>query len=274
MNKKKSKGKAPENPRKLQAKHKHDYLSRLKMICDKLVGPGWFELIPKADIDIIYEKRYPSLTIKMAHGVVIDAIRWQTYRKTLSTLLDAPAFDVIEQNIPLKTMLSEGLTLIHFVSMMAENRFPRSEELRAVFKPFLITTHGYYSYIADQVAFLLFLMDVRNGNFRDGFLHADRTQTNIRKVPATANTIFVHLFKPIISNIVINGRKREIVAVNRFVPRGISLQVKFRPSAMGLQSAADDPLPLYIQRHALQLEILINLTNPFQIKLTTGSEAV
>ncbi|HVX00141.1 MAG TPA: hypothetical protein VHA52_06890 [Candidatus Babeliaceae bacterium] len=252
MSKRKSKSKVQESPRKLQAKHKHDYLSRLKMVCDKLVGPGWFELIPAVDIDIIYEKRYPSLTIKMAHGVVIDPDRWQTYRETLSTLLDAPTFDIIEQKIPLKTMLSEGLTLIHFISMMAENRFPRSEELRAVFNPFLITNNGYYGHIANQLATLLFLMDVRNGNFRDGFLHADRTQTNIGKVPATVNTIFVHLFKPIISNIVINGRKREIIAVNRFVPRGISLQVKFRPSAIGLQSAADDSLPLYIQRHALQ----------------------
>jgi hypothetical protein len=49
----------------------------------------------------------------------------------------------------------------------------------------------------------------------------------------------------------INGRKREIVAINRFVPNGVSLQVKFRSSAIGLQSGKDDSLPLYIQRHAL-----------------------
>jgi hypothetical protein len=252
MSRKKGKHTAQLNPLASQAKHKRDYLSRLKIVCDKLVGPGWFDLIPAEDIDVIYQKRYPSLTIKNAPGAVIDSARWQTYRETLSTLLDAPAFDAMEQNIPLKTMLSEGLTLIHFVSMMAESRFPRSEELRAVFKPFLITTNGYYSYIADQVAALLFLMDVRNGNYKDGFLHADRTQTNIGKVPATANTIFVHLFKPIIDKVVIEGSKREIIAVNRFVPRGVSLQVKFRPSAIGLQSATDDPLPVYIQRHAIQ----------------------
>jgi hypothetical protein len=92
----------------------------------------------------------------MAFGMAIDTVRWQTYRKTLSTILDAPAFDIVELSIPLKTMLSEGLTLIHFVSMMTENRFTRSEELRAVFKPFLFTTQGYYSYIADHLAFLLF----------------------------------------------------------------------------------------------------------------------
>jgi len=248
----KKKPKVKENPVKLQARHKRDYLSRLKMVCDKLVGAGWYELIPAVDLDIMYEKRYPSLTIKMAPGTAIDEARWQIYRQTLSALLDTPTFEIIEHNIPLKTMLNEGLTLIHFVSMMAENRFPRSEELREVFKPFLITTDGYYGYIADQVAFILFLMDVRNGNFRDGFLHADRTQTNIGKVRATANTILVHLFKPITTSIVINDRKREIIAVNRFVPRGISLQVMFRPSAIGLKSPADDPLPVYIQRHALQ----------------------
>jgi hypothetical protein len=149
-------------------------------------------------------------------------------------------------------MLSEGLTLIHFISMMAENRFLRSEELRAVFKPFLITTNGYYKYLPDQLAALLFLMDVRNGNYKDGFLHADRTQTNLGKISATGNTIFVHFFKPTIDQVVIKGSKREIIAVNRIVPRGVTLQVKFRPSAIGLQSPADDPLPIYIQRHALQ----------------------
>jgi hypothetical protein len=252
MSKKKGKHNSQLNPLASQAKHKRDYLLRLKIVCEKLVGTGWFNLIPAEDVEIIYEKRYPSLTIKTAPGAVIDLVRWQTYRETLSTLLDAPAFDVPEINIPLKTMLSEGLTLIHFVSMMAENRFPRSDELRAVFNPFLITTNGYYSYLSDQIAALLFLMDVRNGNYKDGFLHADRTQTNVGKVPATANTIFVHLFKPIIEKVVIEGSKREIIAVNRFVPRGVSLQVKFRPSAIGLQSATDDPLPVYIQRHALQ----------------------
>jgi hypothetical protein len=252
MSKKKGKHTTQLNPFASQAKHKRDYLSRLKIVCEKLVGSGWFDLIPAEDIDIIYEKRYPSLTIKIAPGVVIDSARWQTYRETLSTLLDASAFDVMEHSIPLKTILSEGLALIHFVSMMAENRFPRSEELRAVFKPFLITTNGYYSYLPDQLAALLFLMDVRNGNYRDGFLHADRTQTNIGKVRATPNTIFVHLFKPIISSVIIDGSTREIIAVNRFVPRGINLQVKLRPSAIGLQSALYDALPLYIQRHALQ----------------------
>jgi len=252
MSKKKGKNTAQLNPLASQAKHKRDYLSRLKIVCDKLVGVGWFNLIPAEDIDIIYEKRYPSLMIKIAPGVVIDSARWQTYRETLSTLLDAPAFDIPELSIPIKTMLSEGLTLIHFVSMMAENRFPRSEELRAVFNPFLITTNGYYSYISDQVAALLFLMDVRNGNYKDGFLHADRTQTNFGKVRATANTIFVQLFRPIIDKVIIEGSKREIIAVNRFVPREVSLHVKFRPSTIGLQSAADDELPLYIQRHALQ----------------------
>jgi hypothetical protein len=136
--------------------------------------------------------------------------------------------------------------------MMAENRFPRSEQLRAVFKSFLITTNGYYGDISDQLATLLFLMDVRNGNYREGFIHADRTQTNIGKVQATANTIFVHSFKPITDKVIIEGNKREIIAVKRFVPRGISLQVKFKPSAIGLQYKTDDPLPLYIQQHALQ----------------------
>jgi hypothetical protein len=252
MSKKKGKIQVKLDPVAAQVKHKRDYLLRLKMVCDKLVGRGWYELIPAVDIDLIYERRYPSVKIKMVPGVVINATRWQTYRETLSTLLDSPAFEVVEENIPLKTMLSEGLTLIHFVSMMAENRFSQSEEIRTVFKPFLMNSNGYYGFIADQVASILFLMDVRNGNYWDGFLHADRTQMNIGIVRSTPNTIFVHLFKPIVTNVVIDGSKREIIAVNRFVPKGLILQVKFKPSAIGLQSANDVPLPVYIQRHALQ----------------------
>ena len=252
MAKKKSKNKVQGDSRKVQAKHRRDYLSRLKMVCDKLVGPGWFELIPTFDLDIIYEKRYPSLTIKMAPGATIDQSRWETYRKSLSSLFDNPALPgIIENSIPLKTMLSEGLTFLHFVAMMAEDRFPHSEKLRQVLRPFLMTERGYYSHISDQVACLLFLMDVRSGNYREGFLHADRTQTNIGIVPAKANTIFIHLFKPTLSSVVINDRKREIVAVARPVPNGSTLQVRFKPSAIGLISATDEALPVYIQRHAL-----------------------
>ena len=252
MSKTKGKNNKHLNPLASQAKHKRDYLSRLKIVCDKLVGTGWFNLIPAEVIDIIYEKRYPPLAIKIAPGSVIATNLWRTYYETLSTLLNVPAFDVMEINIPLKTKLSEGLTLIHFVSIMAENYFPKSEELRAVFKPFLITSNGYYNYLVDQLTAQLFLMDVRNGNYQDGFLHADRTQTNLGKIPATANTIFVHLFKPTIDKVAFEDAKREIIAVNRFVPRGVTLQVKFRPSEIGLRSLDDNPLPLYIQRHALQ----------------------
>jgi len=222
MNKKKAKSQIKSNPLADQAKHKKDYLLRMKIVCDKLVGPGWFEVIPPADIDIIYEKRYPSLTIKLAPGVVIDSARFRSYKKSLSTLLEAPAFDLVECNIPLKTMLSEGLTLIHFISTISGNRFPGSAKLLAAFNPYLITTNGYYGYLVDQLASLLFLMDLRSGNYKEGFLHADRTQTNLRKIEATPNTIFVHLFKPIVDKVIIEGSKREIIAVNRFVPRSIS----------------------------------------------------
>ena len=251
MSKKKSKNKVQENPVKLQAKHKRDYLSRLKMVCDNLVGPVWFELISAVDLDIIYEKRYPSLNIKMAPGAIINLARWEVYRKTLSSLLDVPAMPLVIKNyIPLKTMLSEGLTLLHFVAMMSNDRFPRSEELRQTLSPFLMTNNGYYSYLSDQFSGLLFLMDLRSGNYQDGFLHADTTQTNIRKVGG-ANTLLIHLYKPILNSVVIDGKKREIVAVARPVPNSITLQVKFKPSAIGLTSATDEVLPVYIQRHAL-----------------------
>ena len=251
MSKKRAKSQIKPNPLADQAKHKKDYLSRIKMVCEKLVGPGWFEVIPKSEIDILYEKRYPSLTIKLAPGVVINPERFQIYQTSLSALLDTPAFDVTEYSVPLKTMLSEGLTLIHYISSISRNRFHGSEELRSTFNPFLLTSNGYYGYLIDQFASLLFVADLRNGNYNDGFLHADRTQTNLRKLGATPNAIFVRLFKPIVDKVTIEGNKREIIAVNRFVPHGISLQVKFRPSAVGLNTDKDEPLPLYIQRHAL-----------------------
>ena len=251
MSNKKSKNKVQESPLKLQAKHKRDYFSRLKMVCDNLVGPGWFEIIPAVDIDKIYQNRYPPLTIKMAPDAIINPARWEVYRKTLSSLLDVPSMPlVIKNTIPLKTMLSEGLTLLHFVAMMAKNRFPRSEELRQILSPYLTTEQGYYNYLSDQVSRLLFLMDVRSGNYRDGFLHADKTQTNIRKVGG-ANTLLIHSYKPILNSVVIDGDKREIVAVARPVPNDITLQVKFRPTAIGLKSETDEALPVYIQRHAL-----------------------
>jgi len=253
MSKKKAKSQIKSNPLAYQVKHKKDYLSRMRAVCEKLVGPGWFEVIPATEIDKIYEKRYPSLTIKSAPSVVINSARLEAYRKSLSLLLESPTFDIVEYNIPLKTMLSEGLTLIHFISTLSGSRFPGSAELRTTFSPFLITnTNDYYGHLIDQLASLLFLMDLRSGNYKEGFLHADRTQTNLQKLEVMPNTIYVHLFKPIVDKVIIEGSKREIIAVNRFVPRGISLQVKFRPSAIGLQSDTDDALPLYIQRHALQ----------------------
>ncbi|SCW38347.1 hypothetical protein [Mucilaginibacter sp. NFR10] len=252
MSKKRAKSQIKANPLADQAKHKKDYMSRVKMVCDKLVGPGWFEIIPKAEIDNLYGKRYPPLTIKLGPGVIMPPGRFTNYRTSLSELLNVPAFDIHEFSIPLKTMLSEGLTLIHFISSISANRFDRSEELRTAFNPFLITSNSYYGYLIDQLASILFVADLRNGNYNDGFLHADRTQTNLRKLAATPNAIFVHFFRPIVDKVIIEGYKREIIAVNRFVPKGISLQVKFRPSALGIHSVTDEPLPLYIQRHALQ----------------------
>jgi hypothetical protein len=80
MSRKKTKSQTKINPLFDQVKHKKDYLLRIKKVCENLVGPGWFEIIPAAERDIIYKKRYPSLTIKLAPGVIIDTARFQTYK--------------------------------------------------------------------------------------------------------------------------------------------------------------------------------------------------
>lgn len=235
-----------------QMRHKRDYLVRLKMVCDHLVGPGWFEFIPVADRDIIYEKRYPSLTVKIAAGSVVDPARWERYYEAMREMLAIPCMvDDRTAHIPLRVLLSEGLSLLHFVAMMAENRFTRSDELREVFRPYLMTERSYYHHIGEDLTQRLFMMDARSGNYHDGFLLADTSQTNFKKVRGTANTIFVHSHKPLISSIRINERKRDIIALSRPVPHGRTIQVSFKPSTIGLHCETDKALPVYLQRHAI-----------------------
>ena len=237
----------------LKARHKKDYLSRLKMVCDRLAGKGWFELIPTAELDIIYEKRYPPLSIKMADNTSIDKNRWEEYRQVLQTMLDTPSVIGGESAaIPIKTIHSEGLTMLHFIAMMAIKRFPGSEELRETFRPYLMTEQSQYYYLKDELIQFLFIMDVRSGNYYDGFLQADTSELNVGKIPPKANAIFVHHHKPVVTSITINGGKRDIVALLRPVPHGKTIHVHFKPSAIGLASTSDESLPVYIQRHALK----------------------
>jgi len=252
MGRKKLKKRIKEDPRILQARHKRDYIGRLKMVSDQLVGRGWFEKIPPVDVDIIYEKRYPALSIKVAPGEHIVEERWERYRHAFLLLLDNTSVMTDSGGaIPLKTMLCEGLSLLHFIDMMATDRFAGSEELRQIFKPYLLTEKGRYYEAADELSFLLFLLDVRNGNYHEGFLLADAEQTNIGKVPLKLNTVFLHQFKPVVSSIAINGRKREILPVSRPAPFDQTLQVLIKPSDIGFKTVTDEQLPLYIQRHAL-----------------------
>ena len=251
MSRNKSRKPKPEEPRVLKARHKRDYLARIKMVCDSLGGPGWFELIPKEDLDIIYEKRYPPLTVKLAPGMAIGQPRWERYRQIFQSLLDFPSALSGTIEIPFKIMLCEGLSLLHFIAMMAQYRFPRSEELRQAFRPYLITERSRYQQLKDEMSQLLFAMDVRNGNYHEGFLSADATKTNLDIVGAADNAIFIQLNKPVVSSVTINGRKRDIVALQRPVPHGKTIQVSFKPSAIGLVAAIDNELPVYLQRHAL-----------------------
>ena len=93
---------------------------------------------------------------------------------------------------------------------------------------------------------------MRNGNYYDGFLLADTSNTNIGKIPQQTNTILVQQFKPLKSLIFIDEQKREIINVSRPTPFGRILQVAIKPSDIGFTAANDEPLDLYIQQHALK----------------------
>lgn len=252
MAKKKIKKKVQENPLVVQARHKRDYISRLKLVSDQLVGAGWFEIIPDADINLIYEKRYPPIIIKPAPGQILNEQRWTYYHKGLSLLLDEKIASIGGGQIPRRTMLSEGLCLLHFIELMGVDRFPGADRLREIFNPFLLSSQSHYKVITDEFFFLLFLIDVRNGNYYDGFMLADSTQINVNSIPLTSNTIFVYLHKPVKTTMLIDGSKRQITPLCRPAPHDVTLQVTIRPSAIGFITENDEPLPLYIQHHALQ----------------------
>lgn len=252
MAKKRNKKRVQEDPCVVQARHKRDYISRLKLVSDQLVGAGWFDILPDADINLIYEKRYPPIIIKPAPGQTLNEKRWAYYHKGIVLLLDEKMPSIGGGQIPRRTMLSEGLCLLHFIELMGVDRFSGSERLREAFKPFLLSSQSNYKVITDEFFFLLFLIDVRNGNYYDGFMLADSTQINVNKIPLTSNTIYVYLHRPVKTNMLIDGGKRQITPLCRPAPHNMTLQVAIKPSAIGFETADDEPLQLYIQQHALQ----------------------
>ena len=85
--KRKKKTKAPVNTAKETRERYHAFTNSMKLLFEKMVGPGYFEMLPPQLLAQFFEKRYPALKIIVDDDVIADTQARDDYRASITDLI-------------------------------------------------------------------------------------------------------------------------------------------------------------------------------------------
>lgn len=237
---------------KEQARRKAFY-HRLRIICEKMVGTGYFELLPESSLRLLYLHRYPPIKV-IPHGKrAMDAKEFLVYKESLAQLLSNHYINtLLGERISYARFLTDTLILIHFVQYRAGNRIKGFARLCAAFAPYFTTTEWFAKQRSDIIQ-VMSINDLQLYDFYRGTVRFSFHRMAIEKFGGS-NEIHVHRLSHSTKLHEIDGKKRAIVRMG--VPSQNKVDefewIAVRPSELGMMDVDGEiALPVYAQQHAL-----------------------
>ncbi|WP_207423564.1 hypothetical protein [Desertivirga brevis] len=228
---------------------RNNALKHYEQACDLLIGPGYFHLFSPELRNELVNQRPPALKLKEITPRSAPDSRLEFFSFAFKIgIRQKSIFTLNGQEIPLYLFFREGVTLIYQVYLMDELSDFKSATLKRMFKPYfdLGTT-------ASALDTMLQLLHGFNYVFLDW--GAEMYCFNISSMAAfhhkqDCNEVELQIIRPFHKKICIEGHTREIIWVGWPDYYGGVNYVSIEPSKLGLQG--NEPLPIFIQKHALQ----------------------
>lgn len=230
------------------------FYHRLRSICVKMVGEGYFELLPESSLRLLYVHRYPPVKIVLHGKRVMNEEELTRYKRTLASLLSEYYVDTLMgEKVSYARFLTDVLVLLHYLQFRIGNRFRGFSRLRDAFSSYFTTTEWFENQ-KTKVLKIMGMNDLQLYDFYRGTVRFRFDKMAVEQLGGT-NEIRVYRLKHKSLLQEVDGKKRVIVRM------GIPSQQKvdelewlmIKPSQLGILDMQDEiALPLYAQQHSLE----------------------
>ncbi|MCT1526077.1 hypothetical protein [Sphingobacterium hotanense] len=230
------------------------FYHRLRNICLKMVGEGYFELLPESSLRLLYVHRYPPIKIVLDGKRVMDEQELAAYKQMLAGLLSEHYIDIPSgQQISYARFMTDVLVLLHYVQYRIGNRFKGFSKLWEAFSPYFTTTEWFEK----QKTKILQIMGMNDMYLYDFYRGTVRFRFDRMAIEQLGGTNEIRIYRLRHSTLLqeVEGKKRVIVKMG--IPSSEKVDkldwLMITPSQLGIPDMEDGiSLPLYAQQHALE----------------------
>lgn len=262
MSKKKKAGLNNHEFKVQQIKHKEMFMDRIEALCNAMVGPEYFRLIPPFMLDGLYLFRYPALKAKATSENEISKAKVSQYNQLMNSFITDNTIDFeTGLTIPLRWCLSEGIILSRFIAEMPEDYFPNAIRLKIAFAEYLPGTES-HKWIQDSFAVILYDTNIFLSELDNVIYQANMGGTASCYEESENNTVYIEACKPESKTITIENSKRRIIELVWYFENNKFIGTLIKPSILGFTgTGSNHPTKVYIQKHALtRLQERLDLT--------------
>lgn len=234
--------------------HRQVFYHRLRILCEKMVGKGYFELLPESSRRLLYLHRYPPLKIIPYGKRVMNEEELSQYKQHLAHIMSENYVETLTgEKISYARFMTDVLVLIHYIQYRIGNRIKHFSKLYKAFNPYF-TTGEWFEKWKIEILNVMGLIDLELYDFYRGTVRFQYSYMAVEQMGGT-NEIFVHRLKHSSLLQEVDGKKRVIVRLG--VPSSTVVNefnwIMIKPSQLGIKDIEDEiMLPLYAQQHALR----------------------
>ena len=244
-----------QNRRKLvREKEKKEYLAQMGMIADILGGKGTFALVPHHVKEDSYHSRVLPLKVISDNPLPGSEKSLYEFQYTLNRALrlEYNTMEISGRKVDLGIFMTSGFNFLRIISLAQELPDPWALELASRFKPGLeieLTNKAFYI-CHSGVALLIYLMYIKLEK------HMFWMKFDLVSPHEGSSQILneVRLYEEPVQMRQFCTPEGSRPAFRVFWPKtqvGI-MYAEMIPSLMGAEHPDDEPVPVYIQRHALR----------------------
>jgi len=224
------------------------FYHRMNIICERMVGSGYFELIPKWLLQMMFEKRYPPLRIRRATPNELSEADAAAYKRRFIELIQDMDIETLRgEKISFSWYLRDVLLLIHCIQLQVHGGFPRAVMLLQAFKPYFRKGEWYERY-SKKIFEQFTLAGVFGFSFYKGIL-IGRLDFLPCIDPEAPNMVSLHRFRLRMMTLKVDENYRPLVQLASYKPEEGLRLISVAPKLLGFDMGTDDHYPLMIQQH-------------------------
>ena len=241
------------------ARHKNEFLQRLRNMCCLLGEPQVYKTFSPRLLDIIYNMRSQSVRVFPVPGNQVHESIIQTARNVFSKVLRYKKFPVLPDN-SIEISLYDFTTVYETLMLMMQTEISRTDpKLQPAVIAMKRYTDCYEKLYNDAIHYLMITFSILNlypSDLRQKiYLHSHRDENKLDGKSAMVSICDIRSTSPERKNFIIDGISRPAFRVGWgvYLPEVAFDFIFLTPEQLQLNMITKGyPMPVFIQSHAIQ----------------------